>query len=473
MFLYEGTLEKIITKENFMAIREKHDAVFFKSRRERLAESIKKKYADASKGIILLLGAFESKNSFRQESSFYYFTGIQEPASALTIDLQPAKTLLYVPNFGNERQKWMSSTILPGQSERFGFDEIRPLGEQSAGYQCHPFFSKNEYAELIAHIQQAVAEKRAIFTLNPSTSAGYVEQRFILMRMMQMVPGLAERLVDISAEVAQLRRSKSQAEIECLYQAIDVTVDAHDAAARAISPGKKECEIQALIEYMFTVRGCSTAFPSIVATGKNATILHYHDNSASLANGELMVVDVGASYRYYNADLTRTYPVSGTFSKRQRELYMIVLETQEFIAQLAKPGFWVSNKDVPEKSLYHRALAFLKEKGYERYFTHGIGHYLGLDVHDVGSYTEPLKSGDVITIEPGIYIPEEKIGIRIEDNYWIVEDGAICLSEDLPKSPEDIELMMATKFDDEEDEIDDQLEADKSEEYETEDDVEN
>jgi Xaa-Pro aminopeptidase len=123
-----------------------------------------------------------------------------------------------------------------------------------------------------------------------------------------------------------------------------------------------------------------------------------------------------------------------------------VLETQNYIAEKARPGIWLSNADKPEESLNHLAKKFIADKGYGDYFPHGIGHYLGLDVHDVGDYKEPLKIGDVITIEPGIYIPQERIGIRIEDNYWIVKDGVVCLSEELPKSAYEIERMVRERF---------------------------
>ena len=141
-----------------------------------------------------------------------------------------------------------------------------------------------------------------------------------------------------------------------------------------------------------------------------------------------------------------TYPVSGKFTKRQRELYDIVLDTQEYIAAIAKPGLWLSNKENPDMSLNHLARKYLNDQGYGEYFPHGIGHFLGIDVHDVGDAAQALQAGDVITIEPGIYIPQEGIGIRIEDDYWIVEDGAVRLSEFIPKKAEEIEQMMQQKL---------------------------
>ena len=135
-------------------------------------------------------------------------------------------------------------------------------------------------------------------------------------------------------------------------------------------------------------------------------------------------------------------------------MYNIVLETQTYIAECAKPGMWLKNKDKADKSLHHLAVKFLEKRGYDKYFPHGIGHFLGLDVHDVGDYNDPLQEGDVITIEPGIYIPQESIGIRIEDNYWITKDGATCLSEHLPKQADDIELIVQQALHGEDDDTD-------------------
>ena len=187
-----------------------------------------------------------------------------------------------------------------------------------------------------------------------------------------------------------MRRKKDMHEIEKINEAIDITILAHEAAAQAIKAGTLECEVQAAIEYVFTAAGSAPAFPSIVATGKNGTILHYVNNSQELKKSDLVVVDIGAKKDGYCADITRTYPVSGTFTRRQKELYQIVLDVQEYIADLAKPGMWLNNKDEKEKSLHHLAQDYLEKKGYKKYFPHGIGHYLGLDVHDVGGYKTPL-----------------------------------------------------------------------------------
>ena len=250
-------------------------------------------------------------------------------------------------------------------------------------------------------------------------------------------------IADISGIVHKLRRTKEDHEINLIYKAAQITSLAVQAAAKNIEPGKYEYQIQAIIEYIFKeTADAQIAFPSIVATGKNTTILHSCDRQAKLHSGDLLVVDIGSEYGLYASDITRTFPVGGKFSVRQKEVYDIVLQTQKHIESLAVPGMYLNNPNLPEKSLQHHAVKFLTKHGYAQYFVHGIGHFLGLDVHDVGSHEIPLQPGDVFTIEPGIYIPEENIGIRIEDDYAMADDGVVCLSGDLPKSADDIESMM-------------------------------
>lgn len=423
---------------------QKQDFSLYTERRKKLLHLVKEKHSQA--GAIVLFASFERETAvFRQESSFYYFTGITEPGLVAVIDTKGASTL-FVPNCGKEREKWIFSPVSlnPSNAHNLGFDAIKNLGSQCAGYQFHPFFPQAEYEDLLKFFAGMGREEK-IFTLAPQTPYQYIDQRLILERLKNFLPGIEKSIVDISPLVAKLRRKKDQKEIELMYKAVEITALAQEVAARTIEDQLLECEVQASFEYMFTGSGARAAFPSIVATGKNATILHYTMNNAQLKKGDLVIVDIGAEYEYYAADITRTYPVSGFFSKRQREIYDLVLETQEYIAALAKPGMWLSNKDEQEKSLNHLAKKYLDERGYGNYFPHGIGHFLGLDVHDVGDAKQPLEAGDVITIEPGIYIPQESLGVRIEDDFWIVEDGAMCLSEYIPKQAKEIEQMMKEK----------------------------
>lgn len=420
------------------------DFSLYATRRKRLLAQIKKTYPSHTSGLIMLAAGFEcDRAAFWQESSFYYYTGITEPGVVLLIDLS-GKSTLYIPNCGTVREQWMYSPVAltKGNAPMLGVDEVTVLGDQCEGYRLFPFFRSESYGHVLTRLKKLVAEKGTLFTLYPPNEHEYVEQRLVLHRLTTLIGGLSDQMVDISPLVADARRQKDEYELDMIMRAIETTILAHGAAVGTIEPDVCENEVQAILEYIMTASGSRPAFPSIVATGGNGTILHYTANEALLKQGDLVVVDIGATQGGYCADLTRTYPVSKTFTKRQRELYQLVLDTQTYVADCAKPGMYLNNADQPERSLHHLAKAFLKKHGYDQYFVHGIGHFLGLDVHDVGKVKEPLKEHDVFTIEPGIYIPKEGIGIRIEDDYLMTKKGVSCLSEELPKEPAMIEEMM-------------------------------
>lgn len=409
-------------------------------RRNTLIENIKQQYATMQEGLILLFGGFEfGPMAFCQENTFYYLTGITEPGLALTINLQ-GESILYVPATLKKRAIWVETvlSLTAKNAARFGFDKIIEVDGSWQG----PFFSAEKYKKIQEEVVTVLQKKGKIFTLNPPNSFAHIDQRVAVNQFINFVPHMQSSLVDVSPIIAQMRRKKDMREVEQLHKAIEITSVAHEAAAQTIKNGVPEVKIQANLEYIMTSLYAQPAFSSIVACGKNATILHYTSHHSTMHNGELAIVDIGARYRYYCADLTRTYPVSGKFTKRQLEVYDIVLETQEYIESIAKPGYWLKNEKQQDKSLHHLACSFLKKRGYEHYFFHNIGHYLGLDVHDVGSYETPLQEGDVITIEPGIYIPEEGLGIRIEDNYWVLKEEVLCLSSALPKIPSEVEALV-------------------------------
>lgn len=418
------------------------------SRRQSLLEGIKKKYPHVRKGAVLLVAAFEKEaQEFKQESSFYYLTGIQEPAVFMLMDLE-GQTVVYLPAYASDRSLWVNAPLQVEHTnpESLGVDKLELLGKSIQGYAFPLLFAPDAVSNLVDQLKTRLGADGTLFTLNNRKT--YAEQSIVLGEIVENVPALSGQVQDISPLVAALRRTKSHYEIEQLYKALELTLIAQGGAAASLDEGVQECQIQAGIEYIFRDANTRAAYPSIVATGSNATILHYKPTSRPMRNGELVLIDVGAEINHYCADLTRTYPVSGTFTKRQREVYQVVLDVQEHIAQLAAPGYWLRNAEHPEKSLHHQAVAMFEKKGYARYFPHGIGHFLGLDVHDVGDTSLPLQEGDVITIEPGIYIREEGLGIRIEDNYWIVKDGSICLSQDLPKDIDSVEEMCSPEQDD-------------------------
>jgi len=428
----------------FFDVSQKPDASLYVSRRKDLVNAIKQELKASKSDILLLFASFERATElFRQDSSFFYLTGIREPGIALVSEMNE-KATLYIPNCEQDRTQWMHTPVPLTQenSKNIGVDSIAFLGDVCPGYQFHPFFPQNEYKTILEKIKKTVDAGGKIFTLNPKNSHEYVQQRLLLERIKNFIPGFEAALVDVSALVATMRRKKDMHEIERTYEAVNVTIVAHETAAQAIEQNVSEREIQGALEYVFTAAGGRAAFPSVVASGINGTVLHYTDNNGELKDGDLILIDIGAQVDHYCADITRTYPVSGAFTDRQRELYNAVLETQNYIADLAKPGMWLRNEKEEEKSLHHLAKKKLESKDLGKHFPHGIGHFLGLDVHDVGNYSRPLEPGDLFTIEPGVYIKEENIGIRIEDNFWMGKSGVVCLSEELPKDPDEIEKLM-------------------------------
>lgn len=418
------------------------------TRRKKLIELIGKHYPD-KKGTIFLFAPIEHDHAtFVQESSFFYFSEISEPAAVLSFGFYD-HTTLYQPNFGDLRNKWVQPVDIINDQTKilYGIDELKHNGSLLGTYTVDPYFNQADYQNIIQDLLQTIAQGKVIFTLYPQHSRAYAQIKFIIDRLSLFIPHLMQHIIDISPLVAQLRRKKDISEIETMYQAISITDAAFQAAAHMVRPDCKEAEIQAAIEYIFTENHASRAYPSIVAGGKRATVLHYNLNNGTVSAGDLILIDAGAKFGNYCADITRVFPVTGKFSKRQKELYQIVLDTQMYVAEHAKPGRWLSGGQDPKMSLQYLAHEYLKKYGYDKYFIHGIGHHLGLDVHDVAPRQDALAEGDVITIEPGIYIPEEGIGIRIEDNYWILADAeAMCMSEDIPKDADLIEEMVQQNF---------------------------
>lgn len=256
-----------------------------------------------------------------------------------------------------------------------------------------------------------------------------------------------------------LRAIKSPQEVEVMQKAIDITQVTFERLLKFIKPGVMEYEIEAEIWHSFlSQRATGPAYGSIIASGDNARILHYVNNNLECKDGDLILMDFGAEYGGYCADLTRTVPVSGKFSKRQREVYDGCLKLHNYAKSILKPG--ISIVDYTDKVGAEASKIFVKlgllnpsdiknedkeNRAYRKYLYHGISHHLGIDVHDLGTRTEPIKPGMVFTIEPGIYIEEEKMGIRIENNVWITKTGNKDLMANIPITAEEIERLMKRK----------------------------
>jgi Xaa-Pro aminopeptidase len=254
----------------------------------------------------------------------------------------------------------------------------------------------------------------------------------------------------------ELRGIKTEYEIEVTKKAVEITHNAFVRVMKFVKPGVMEYEIEAEIVHSFlSQRATGEAYNSIIASGDRARTLHYVSNNQECKDGELILMDFGASYGGYNADLTRTIPVSGKFTPRQKEVYNACLDLHNYAKSLLKPG--ISINDYTEKVGDQATKLFIKigllkedevknedpeNRAYRKYLYHGISHHLGLDVHDLGTRTEPIKPGMLFTVEPGIYIEEEQMGIRIENNVWITENGNIDLFEGIPITVEEIEAIM-------------------------------
>jgi Xaa-Pro aminopeptidase len=233
---------------------------------------------------------------------------------------------------------------------------------------------------------------------------------------------------------------KSPEELALIQRSVDVTLKAHRAAWKRAAPGVYEYQVAATMAAVYFDAGCERhAYAPIVGSGPNTTVLHYARNARRMDRGELLLMDVGAECAGYAADITRTIPVGARFSKRQREIYEIVLSAQNAVIAAIKPG-------LPFGDLSKIARDYIDTHGKDlhgeplgKYFTHGVSHHVGLDVHDATDFSQPLAEGNVITVEPGVYIPDENIGIRIEDMVQVTKDGAKLMSGALPRDPGEIE----------------------------------
>ncbi|HZT43441.1 MAG TPA: aminopeptidase P N-terminal domain-containing protein [Chthonomonadaceae bacterium] len=420
----------------------------FKARREALRVA-------CPEGLILIRGGSEEEAvaaPYRQNSAFFYLTGVDTPgaflillpegvpASALQRDLPPGvREVLFLPARNPVGETWTGPKLGPGEeTERAtGIEKTLDAG--------------NIWGALIGGLRR----NPLLYTITPYGEQAKLSREYALMqRIADIAPVVQFR--DVAPALAQQRVVKSPAERERLRQAIAITGEGQRAARAAIAggAGKWEYEVEARIYEAFRSRGATLAFPPIVGAGINGTILHYGDNAAPMQEGDLVVVDIGARFAHYAGDVTRTYPVGGVFSPRQREIYNLVLEAHEWAITHYRPG------EDSLKSLSDRCKAFLKEsplrakdiKGEEQtmdtFMPHGLTHHLGLDVHDMHGIIDmdqPLVPGSVITIEPGLYIPSERIGVRIEDDYLVTATGLERLGPSLEKDLDALEAVMQSR----------------------------
>ncbi|MBE9015718.1 Xaa-Pro aminopeptidase [Chroococcidiopsis sp. CCALA 051] len=391
--------------------------------------------------------------NFRQDSDFFYLTGFDEPEAVAV--LAPHHTehrfILFVRPKEREKEVWTGYRCgVEGAKEIYGADEAYPITELDE--------KLPQYLEKADKIYYRLGRDR-----NFNEKVLHHWQRLMATYPKRGTGPIA--IEDAGVILHSMRLVKSQAELELMRQAAAISVEAHNYAQEIASPGRYEYEIQAEMERIFRLRGgTGVAYPSIVASGDNACILHYIENTRQMQDGDLLLIDAACAYGYYNSDITRTFPVNGKFTGEQQALYDIVLEAQKQAIAQVQPGnpysaFHDTAVRVLTEGLVELGILqgqiddLIKEEKYKPFYMHRTGHWLGLDVHDVGVYQhgdspQILQPGQVLTVEPGLYIvPQtqpaegqpaidprwEGIGIRIEDDVLVTETGHEILTAGVPK----------------------------------------
>lgn len=390
---------------------------------------------------------------FHQDANFFYLTGLNEPDALLLLFKEPlalsddtVTEIIFVPGKSKEYERWNGFRHgTHGASTELNIQKAM-VNKDFADFEI----DFNYFDEIFFSLPDGTYHDR------PGDRG---DGASMLKHFYFKTDSLADRLNDnrLKSVLGSMRQVKAPEEMILLQNAIDITCLAQTELMTAIDTSFTEYEAEAVIEYVFRKSGSECpGFPSIVGGGKNSCTLHYTRNNEDLSPGDLLVVDIGAEYRNYTADITRTIPVSGYFTDEQKEIYQLVLNAQRAGIEKCKKGMKFWDPDEAAKEVIKKGLKRLgiTRKLYEakNYFMHGTSHYLGLDVHDLGTY-ESLKPGHIITVEPGIYIPEGSncdpkwwnIGIRIEDDILISEEGPIILSDCVPVEIEEIESLMKTQ----------------------------
>jgi len=382
---------------------------------------------------------------FAQEENFYYLTGHNEEEAGLII-LPAVKTgqisdawdgpreILFLPPKDPQKERWNGVRLSPTDpdiSERTGFASVQPFTQMRA---------------VVERLSKIYSNFATILPYEKETG-GYPHEKAVVDWLQLAAP--RAKLQDVRGHIETLRMTKSSGEIAFLKKAIELSLDAHLEAMKMTRPGLYEYQVAAKMVEIHAMGGSEAeGYAPIVGAGPNSTALHYDKLARKIADGDIIVMDVGAQYSGYSADITRTIPANGKFTPRQREVYEVVLGAQNAVFAALKPGMNYCKSG--DNSLFKISYDYINSHGKDlhgkrlgQYYIHGLGHNIGLNVHDPGEYCKPLTPGMVVTVEPGVYIPEENLGVRIEDNVLITDSGFEFLSQRLPRDPAEIENIMA------------------------------
>lgn len=418
----------------------------YHARREKLAAKLKGDVA-----LVFAPPEAEGPNDlygYRPDDNFYYLTGWREPGAAVLIaavergannnPARPYTEILFLPKRNYSQEQWTGPKLGPEDpkaAQITGFERVESLDSL-----------RDELAKL-------VPGRSTVYTDVPAPGEDSNSQGPLQWLQTANAFAVGTSYADIRPLLGSLRTVKDAGEVELIRKATDASAAAQLAAIKAIKPGLTERGISALLQYEWGKRGCERpAYAPIVGAGINSTVLHYSDDSGNIENGDLVLMDAAGEYSLYASDITRTVPASGKFTARQREIYEIVLGAQKAAIAAFQSGVSHLQRN-QSNSLQDVAMNYINSHGKDlhgeplgKYFFHGLGHYVGLNVHDPGDYSVPLGPGMVFTIEPGIYIPEEKIGVRVEDMFYVDNSGKLIrLTESLPQTPDEIEKLMAGK----------------------------
>ncbi|MBP1925830.1 Xaa-Pro aminopeptidase [Sedimentibacter acidaminivorans] len=376
----------------------------------------------------------DQEYEFSVDRNFFYLTGINKENMILLINKIAGKVTeeLFIPPVNEMFEKWFG--ILLRKEEAVEISGIKTIQ------------NSNEFNVLFAKRLCSADRPDNVYILSHiiDISESYDEYRKLASIIRKQFPTV--KLLNYLDIVTSLRGSKSEEEIKEIKTAISYTKDALEFVMKNLKPGKFEYQVKADFEYQLMLRGSSPSFKTIGASGKNAVILHYIDLLNKIEDGNLILLDLGALSNNYASDITRTYPANGKFTQRQKDIYNIVLEAQDVAFDKMHVGAFEAEVNDAVKAHFARGLKTLKlikdDSDVEKYYYHGIGHPLGLDVHDLRRRDKIMQANNVYTVEPGLYIKEEGIGIRIEDDIWVTKDGNINLSKDIIKTINDIENFM-------------------------------
>ena len=423
---------------------------------------------------------------FRQDSNLYYLTGIDQADTILVLlpGNERRREILFISPSNPVREHWEGHLLTPAEAtEQSGVTTVYTTNEfepfmnavlSGSPYGVGP--GSQEFARFTRAVSSGTARLALMLTPKPGLSGDLPETYRFMRQVQERFPGIGA--VDAFPILRELRQVKTPYERKLLQESADVSSDAHMAGMKAAKPGLYEYEVEAAIEYVYKKNGAfDWGYPSIVGSGPNSTVLHYNASKRRMVEGDLLLVDAAAHYKYMTVDITRTYPISGRFTAAQRELYDLVLAAQEEGMKVARVGARVSEihqktVDVIKAGLLRLGLITdASGDQYRIWYTHGSVHWIGLDVHDIGDGNRPLAPGMSFVIEPGVYIREsaleylpktpqnaafiEKVrpmvqkykdtGIRVEDSFLLTETGLHRLSAKVPRTADEIEAFLRAR----------------------------